>query len=121
MQIHIEGLDKVQSMLNNYANGITEKLTRGIAVGCKIVEGEAKALCPVSTEKTRPGGPHGELKQSITSQTDGLTGEVGASKEYAGYVEFGTYKMAAQPYLVPALKSKQSEVIAVIKAQFGGG
>ncbi len=118
MQIHIEGLDSVSDMINRYADGITENLSKGIAVGCKIVEGEAKSLCPVSTEETRPGGPHGELRQSITSQVDGLTGDIGTSKEYSAYVEFGTYKMAAQPYLVPALKSKQSDVIAAIAAEF---
>lgn len=120
MRISIEGLDAVQEAINDYAQKTTEKLSRGIAIGCKIVEGEAKARCPVSTEATRPGGPHGELRQSITSQADGLTGEIGTNKEYAGYVEFGTYKMAAQPYLVPALKSKQGEVIAAIKAEFMG-
>lgn len=120
MQISIEGLEDVQDMLNNYANSVTEKLSKGIAEGCKIVEGEAKVNCPVSTEKTRPGGQHGELRRSITSQVDGTKGEVGTNKEYAAYVEFGTYKMAAQPYLVRALKGKQSEVIAAIKEQFGG-
>lgn len=118
MKIQVEGLDNVTSMLNAYADGITEKLSRGIAAGCKIVEGEARDLCPVSTEETRPGGPHGELKQSITSQVEGTTGNVGSNKEYAGYVCFGTYKMAAQPYLVPALKCKQPEVIAAIAAEF---
>ncbi len=118
MKIQIEGLDSVNDIINRYADGITEKLSRGIAVGCKVVEAEAKSLCPVSTEETRPGGPHGELRQSITSRTEGLTGLVGTNKEYAGYVEFGTYKMAAQPYLVPALKSKQSDVISAIASEF---
>lgn len=118
MRISIEGLDSVKNALVNYANSVNGRLAHGIAVGGKIVEGEAKALCPVSTEATRPGGPHGELRQSITSQTDGLTAEVGTNKEYAAYVEFGTYKMAAQPYLVPALKGKQGEVIAAIAAEF---
>lgn len=117
MKIQVEGLENVESMLNTYADGIAEKLSRGIGTGCKIVEGEAKALCPVSTEETRPGGPHGELRQSITSQVDGLTGNVATNKAYAAYVEFGTYKMKAQPYLVPALKGKQSEVIAAIAAE----
>lgn len=47
---------------------------------------------PVSTEKTRPGGPHGELRKSagITlPDLSGGTGEVGYTKEYAPHVEFG--------------------------------
>lgn len=40
---------------------------------------------PVSTEETRPGGPHGELRQS-----SGLSAhEVGYTKEYAPHVEYG--------------------------------
>lgn len=120
MQMRVEGVENVSNMLGRYANAVTEKLSRGIAEGCKIVEGEAKSLCPVSTEETRPGGPHGELRMSIHGQVDGTTAMVGTNKEYAAYVEFGTYKMAAQPYLVPALIGKQSDVIAAIVKEFKG-
>lgn len=40
---------------------------------------------PVSTEKTRPGGPHGELRLSSSTTKD----EVGYTKEYAPHVEYG--------------------------------
>ena len=119
MNISIEGLDAVQAALSRYAADAVGKMSQGIAEGCKIVEGEAKAECPVSTEKTRPGGPHGELRASITSSSEGLTGTVGTNKEYAMYVEFGTYKMDAHPYLVPGLKNSQAAVIAAIAAKFG--
>ena len=35
--------------------------------------------------------------------------EIGFSEEYASYVEFGTYKMAAQPYLRPAFDIAEDE------------
>lgn len=116
INIHIEGLENVQNMLENYAAEASVKMANGIAEGGKIVEGEAKALCPVSTEATRPGGPHGELRASITSSASGLQCEIGTNKEYAMYVEFGTCKMAAQPYLVPALINKTGEVVDAVKA-----
>lgn len=115
MNISIEGLSEVQGALGSYAAELAVKIPQGVAKGGKIVEGEAKALCPVSTEATRPGGPHGELRASITSQPHGQSCDVGTNKEYAMYVEFGTYKMAAQPYLVPALISKTDEVIEAVK------
>lgn len=40
---------------------------------------------PVSTEKTRPGGPHGELRISSSTTDD----EIGYTKEYAPHVEYG--------------------------------
>lgn len=116
MAIEISGMEGIQAVLGRYAEAAADKLSQGIAEGCKIVEDEAKTLCPVSTEKTRPGGPHGELRASITSQTDGLEGTVGSNKEYAAHVEFGTHKMAAQPYLVPALISKADDVVETVKA-----
>lgn len=115
MAIEISGMEGIQVVFGRYVEAAAEKLSQGIVEGCKIVEDEAKALCPVSTEKTRPGGPHGELRQSITSEVDGLTGAVGTSKSYASYVCFGTVYQRPQPFLVPALKSKQAEVIKAIK------
>lgn len=115
MNIRIEGIGSAISKINAKYGNAQAKVSKGIAKGCKIVEGEAKALCPVSTEETRPGGPHGELRQSITSEASGNVGYVGTNKEYGGYVELGTYKMAAQPYLAPALKNRQGEVVEAIK------
>ena len=40
---------------------------------------------PVSTEETRPGGPHGELRLSSSTTED----ESGYTKEYAPHVEYG--------------------------------
>ena len=51
-------------------------------------------LCPVDT---------GELISSIDGSTDGESVEVLADADYAQYVEYGTFKMEAQPYFRPAL------------------
>lgn len=61
------------------------------------IETEAKHLCPVDT---------GRLRASIVTtevpDPDGVTVTVGTDVEYAPYVEFGTSRMAAQPFLTPA-------------------
>ena len=60
------------------------------------IEGHAKAVVPVDT---------GNLKNSIQTkrEDEGLTYTVGPrGVDYAIYVEYGTYKMHAQPYLRPA-------------------
>lgn len=68
------------------------------------VEAIAKRLCPVDT---------GRLRASITSEvgkdSDGLYAVVGSDVEYAGYVEFGTSRNAAQPYLRPALAEVEGQ------------
>lgn len=56
----------------------------------------ATALVPVDT---------GYLKSSIHAKIAGLDLEMFADAEYAGYVEYGTWKMMAQPYFEPAISA----------------
>lgn len=67
-------------------NGLTE-------IGKSAVS-HARERVPVDT---------GALRDSIEATVEGDTLTVGSSKEYALPVETGTYKMAARPYLKPAM------------------
>ena len=60
-----------------------------------LAEGYAKALSPVDT---------GRLRSSISHDTDDDTAYIGTNVEYAAYVELGTQKTKAQPYLRPAVE-----------------
>ena len=71
MQFSVEGLENVQAMIDDKINNLTEKLSEGIAESCKVVEADARGLCPVDT---------GELQKSITSEVSGTTGTVGTKK-----------------------------------------
>ena len=63
------------------------------------IEADAKALAPVDT---------GNLRASISREVTGdgrtrsIRAEIGPSAHYAGHVEYGTTRMAPQPYLGPA-------------------
>ncbi len=59
----------------------------------------AQQIAPVSSE-TGEGYVH--LRDTIAVQEDGEALAVVTDKPYAGFVEYGTYKMGAQPYLGPA-------------------
>lgn len=61
------------------------------------VESQAKGLAPVDT------GNHRALIQG--QMTGDLSGVVNAGAHYAIYLEFGTYKMAARPCMVPAAEA----------------
>lgn len=70
-------------------------------------EGYAKALCPVDT---------GRLRNSITHQQMSENTEViGTNVEYAPYVELGTHKMGARPYLRPACENHTAEYRAIVE------
>lgn len=51
----------------------------------------------------------GRLRNSITHATDEDSAYIGTNVEYAPYVEMGTYKMKARPYLEPAVTEHVDE------------
>ena len=76
------------------------------AVGLQA-EGYAKGYCPVDT---------GTLRNSITHTTEGHdTAVIGTNVEYAPYVEYGTSRMKAQPYLAPAVTNHLDEYKAIFQ------
>ena len=75
------------------------------------VAAQAKALAPVDLGQLKgsimwkvPGKDGGHEEGPVVSaEPDEGDGLVGSATEYAAYQEFGTRKMAAQPYLRPAV------------------
>lgn len=88
--IDMEGVEALAAALER---GKKVRLNAVLSKNLTEMHNRAKTSgTPVSTEKTRPGGPHGELRLSagITlPDLSGNTGEVGYTKEYAPHVEFG--------------------------------
>lgn len=60
-----------------------------------------------SSPGSPPGVDHGRLKSSITTEREGLVMRIGSTlkamfgKTYALYLEIGTTRMEARPYLKP--------------------
>jgi HK97 gp10 family phage protein len=77
------------------------------------VEADAKALTPVKT---------GALRRSIHSvfENGGLRGVVGPSVLYGKYVEFGTRRMGARPYMRPAAEKNLPAFLSAVKSALGG-
>jgi HK97 gp10 family phage protein len=77
------------------------------------IEARAKAKVPVLT---------GTLRRSITTQleNDGMTAVVGPSVEYGIYVEFGTRRMGARPYMRPAAEAVYPQFTDNVKALLRG-
>jgi HK97 gp10 family phage protein len=81
-------------------------VARDINARAERVVQTAKRLAPVSPHGSH-GRPSGYLRSSIGQETghdgDGLYVDIVAEADYAIYQELGTSKMAAQPFLRPAL------------------
>lgn len=72
----------------------------------------AKNLAPVLS---------GTLRRSIdyrVNNADAYVGVYGGAREYAGYVEKGTSKMAAQPYMRPAFARHRNDLRRSYRRQF---
>lgn len=75
-----------------------------IAATAFQIEGKAKKNAPVDT---------GALRNSIMAEeVSDYLWQVGDSVEYGIYQELGTSRMAAQPFLIPALMSVEKWFLA---------
>lgn len=77
------------------------------------IEARAKALAPVKT---------GTLRRSIHSvfSNGGLTGLVGPSVLYGKFVEFGTRRMGARPFMRPAAEAVLPKFADAVKRALAG-
>lgn len=90
---------------------VLEELKRKKAQALEIIgglaEGYAKRLCPVDT---------GNLRNSITHQQENEDTEIiGTNVYYAPYVELGTSRMGARPFLRPAAEGHGAEYKSVLE------
>lgn len=98
------------SKLDQLAKHLKPAAAAIVAKAAHDVEGHAKAGAPVDT---------GNLRNSIAAhQADELTWRVDVAADYGAYVEFGTHKSAAQPYLGPAVEAVRGGLARAWKALF---
>ena len=104
LEVLVDNTDAVKGGLQSAIARALERI--GLAA-----EGHAKDLCPVDT---------GNLRNSITHTSDGSAAYIGTNVEYGKYVELGTVKMAAQPYLRPAAADHGETYRNIVKDELSG-
>ena len=93
--------------------GLKNAKNRAFEIMGGKAETYAKQLCPVDT---------GRLRNSIThAQVDEDTEVIGTNVKYAPFVELGTKKQKAQPYLRPAAENHSDEYRNILKAELQKG
>lgn len=99
---------------------VTEAMARALEICGGKAETYAKQLAPVGTPESTgiPGYRGGTLRNSIThEQWDEKTEVIGSTVYYSKFVELGTYKMKARPFLRPAAENHGAEYKAVIERE----
>lgn len=105
--IGVTGLDQILSQVTQHFAQTEAQIDAAVQKAGLDCEKYAKQLCPVDT---------GNLRASLTYENVGkYQAIVGTNVEYAEFVELGTYKMAAQPYLFPAYEDAKAELMAALK------
>lgn len=108
---------KVESHIDTALASSDMAIKRALEMCGLVSEMYAKALCPVGTPEST-GIPHymgGTLRNSITHQVEDKTMMVGTNVEYAPFVEMGTKKMRARPYLKPSIENHIEEYRNIIQ------
>lgn len=95
---------KITTEVTDNTDEFIRLMQEGVRVALEVVglqaENYAKYICPVDT---------GRLRNSITHTSDGEYAYIGTNVEYAPYVEYGTSKTQAQPFLKPAANDHTEE------------
>lgn len=103
----VKGVDRLVRQLAIKSKQARIATDRQLELSSKRIERMAKVKAPVDI---------GALKNSIFSAKAGnLTYKVTAPQHYAIYVEKGTRKMRAQPYLKPALDAERPKLISNLR------
>ncbi|MFL0361807.1 HK97-gp10 family putative phage morphogenesis protein [Pseudobacillus sp. 179-B 2D1 NHS] len=106
----------------NHFDRVREEIQKNVersleAIG-QYVKGESKLRAPVGEYKN--GRVGGRLRDSINHKVDinSKSVQIGTDVEYGVYVEKGTYKMNAQPYLTPAAEENLDNIQRILENHF---
>lgn len=98
IEVDTSELDNLAFELEAAANKTDERVAQIVTDTVKDIQRGARQRAPVDT---------GALRNSIDVRFSdgGRSGMVYVGVHYAGFVEFGTSRMAPQPYMTPAIEA----------------
>ena len=99
MEVKLEGMDELIKKLKK--NVKLDDVRKIVKYRGSELQRSAMRLAPVDTG-TLYRGIGLDIKDS------GMTAEVEPTADYAPYVEYGTRKMSAQPFMRPAFRAQKS-------------
>ena len=106
--IDIRMTDNSREIEREFESAVERALTR---IGLQA-ETYAKRECPVDT---------GNLRNSITNAVDDKSAYVGTNVEYAAFVELGTSRAKAQPFLKPAATEHSDVYRRIVESELKNG
>lgn len=108
IRVRILGQDRLAQKLAQLEPTLRRALEREVKVAALNIQNGARRRVAVKT---------GRLRNSITHEITegGLNAVVGTNVEYGPYIEFGTRRMRARPYLFPAFEEERPRYMERLK------
>jgi HK97 gp10 family phage protein len=119
MDIEVKGLQKLEKKLSKLPEKVAKKVvSKAVRAGAKPMLAQARANAPVKTGLTKKSIKIRTMKAKWAKPGYGV--HIGVSDKwfsgeafYAGMVEFGTVRMAAQPFIRPAYDVTKDESVRI--------
>jgi HK97 gp10 family phage protein len=126
--VDTRSLDEIIKTLEKLDDLTQKQVSAAAKAGAKFVQGKAKEKAPVSQDGSN-GKPRGFLKKNIRikaekSKTKGkkvYSIGIAGSAFYGVFLEYGTKKIAARPFLRPALENHTETVRKVVLSEIAKG
>lgn len=113
--ITVEGIPALERALATKVAELAAASIAVVAAETEAVRGDAEKGAPRLT---------GDLQEHILAEHEGATGVIHSTSRHAGFVEFGTFKDAPQPYMKPAAERARrrfpKRAADIIQAALGG-
>ena len=110
IRIQISGIPQLSEKLRTKTEEVKKLLFKNVEQGSINIQDGAKGVVPVRT---------GRLKRSIINKVtqSGMKteGVIHPNTEYESYVEFGTSRMRARPYMTPSFEENWRRIVGKIE------
>lgn len=107
--------------INATRNTAVDNILRGAKSGETYVKYNPRRTHQASASGQFPASDTGFLANNIVTsiQGNGLEGEVISQAEYSQYLEYGTSKMGARPFMQPSLEQNRPKIRARLRKLLG--
>lgn len=107
MRIRVEGIEDVLKEFNRFDRESRENLRKAVRRNANTLRNAIRNRAPVRS---------GNLRDSISARydKDGFGADVGPTRpkgSHAHFLEFGTIKMAARPFITPAAEEQREKYL----------
>ena len=133
ISIKVSGLEKALEVLRKAETELQEPIKDTLKGGAQLIRGEAiksiqsgsktgrtyKRYNPTRTHRASapgeaPASDTGNLVSNIMVQEKADSIEVQSNAEYSKFLEYGTSKMEARPFLFPAYEMSREKIVQAI-------